>query len=53
LEEKVNNEQYVLSVLQRAFDMGQQGHMDADTMIHWLKQELQSGYTANQSEKAL
>jgi Ca2+-binding EF-hand superfamily protein len=53
LKGQVNDEQYVLSVLQKAFDKGQQGHMDTDTMIHWLKQELQLGYTTNQSEKAL
>jgi Ca2+-binding EF-hand superfamily protein len=53
LEGKDSNEKYVLSVLQRAFDKGQQGQMDADSMIHWLKQELQLGYTSNQSEKAL
>ncbi|MGD6850046.1 hypothetical protein [Rossellomorea aquimaris] len=49
----VSKEQYVLSVIQKAYDMGQQGDMDTDKMIDWLKQELQTGYALNQSRKAL
>lgn len=35
--------EHVLSVLQKAFDKGQQGDMDTSKMIQWLEQELQSG----------
>lgn len=35
--------EHVLSVLQKAFDKGQQGDMDTTKMIQWLQQELQSG----------
>ncbi|WP_406686087.1 hypothetical protein [Rossellomorea vietnamensis] len=48
-----NKEQYVLSVIQKAYDKGQQGDMDTGKMIDWLKQELQTGYTLNQRGKAL
>jgi hypothetical protein len=49
---KISKEQHVLSVMQKAFDKGQQGNMDADKMLNWLKQELQTEYTL-QSTKAL
>ena len=49
----VSKEQHVLSVIQKAYDKGQQGNMDADKMIDWLKQELQDGYALSQSGKAL
>ncbi|MBN8193740.1 hypothetical protein JI667_16440 [Bacillus sp. NTK074B] len=48
-----SNDQHILNVIQKAFDRGQQGNMDTNTMIHWLKQELQSGYTINTNQKAL
>ncbi|MDT9026787.1 MULTISPECIES: hypothetical protein [Rossellomorea] len=48
----VSKEQYVLSVIQKAYDKGQQGDMNTDKMIDWLKQELQTGYALNQ-RKAL
>ncbi|WP_442636970.1 hypothetical protein [Rossellomorea marisflavi] len=35
--------EHVLSVLQKAFDKGQQVDMDTTKMIQWLQQELQSG----------
>lgn len=38
--------EHVLSVLQKAFDKGQQGDMDTTKMIQWLEQELQSGIGA-------
>jgi Ca2+-binding EF-hand superfamily protein len=38
--------------MQKAFDKGQQGNMDTNKMLSWLKQELQSEYTL-QNEKAL
>ncbi len=38
--------EHVLSVLQKAFDKGQQGDMDTTKMIQWLEQELQSGMNA-------
>lgn len=41
MENKVK--EHVLSVLQKAFDKGQQGDMDTAKMIQWLEQELQSG----------
>ncbi|MBV6685539.1 hypothetical protein KV679_17675 [Bacillus sp. JRC01] len=43
--------EHVLSVLQKAFDKGQQGDMDTTKMIQWLQQELQSGI--NQRGKTL
>jgi Ca2+-binding EF-hand superfamily protein len=52
LNKKVSKEQHVLSVMQKAFDKGQQGNMDANKMLTWLKQELQSEYTIH-NEKAL
>jgi Ca2+-binding EF-hand superfamily protein len=52
LNKKVSKEQHVLSVMQKAFDKGHQGNMDANKMLNWLKQELQSEYTI-QNEKAL
>ncbi|QTC40506.1 hypothetical protein I7V34_15175 [Bacillus sp. V3] len=52
MNNKVSKEQHVLSVMQKAFDKGQQGNMDANKMLNWLKQELQSEYTL-QNEKAL
>ncbi|WP_179884900.1 hypothetical protein [Bacillus sp. AFS015802] len=53
MKESKDNNQHILNVIQKAFDKGQQGNMDTDTMIHWLKQELQSGYTINTKQKAL
>jgi hypothetical protein len=53
LKGNINKEQYVLSVIQKAYDKGQQGDMDTDKMIDWLKEELQTGYGLNQSQKAL
>lgn len=53
LKGNISKEQYVLSVIQKAYDKGQQGDMDTDKMIDWLKQELQTGYALNQSRKAL
>jgi Ca2+-binding EF-hand superfamily protein len=53
LKEKVSKDQHILTVIQKAFDKGQQGDIDTNSMIHWLKQELQSGYKMNNSEKAL
>ncbi|MCA1055151.1 hypothetical protein LCM10_09140 [Rossellomorea aquimaris] len=52
MNKKVSKEQHLLSVMQKAFDKGQQGNMDANKMLNWLKQELQTEYTF-QSEKAL
>ena len=52
LKGNVSKEQYVLSVIQKAYDKGQQGDMNTDKMIDWLKQELQTGYALNQ-RKAL
>jgi Ca2+-binding EF-hand superfamily protein len=52
LNKKVSKEHHVLSVMQKAFDKGQQGNMDANKMLNWLKQELQAEYTF-QNEKAL
>ena len=49
----MNNNQHILTLIQKAFDKGQQGNMDTDKMIHWLKQELQSEYTIDQNQKAL
>ncbi|MCA1065422.1 hypothetical protein QTG56_06825 [Rossellomorea sp. AcN35-11] len=49
----VSKDQYVLSVIQKAYDKGQQGNMNTDKMIDWLKQELQTGYTLSQNRKAL
>lgn len=43
--------EHVLSVLQKAFDKGQQGDMDTTKMIQWLQQELQTGI--NQRGKTL
>jgi hypothetical protein len=43
--------EHVLSILQKAFDKGQQGDMDTMKMIQWLQQELQSGI--NQRGKTL
>lgn len=48
LKGNVSKEQYVLSVIQKAYDKGQQGDMDTDKMIDWLKQELQTGYAIKQ-----
>lgn len=48
-----SNDQHVLSVIQKAYDKGQQGNMDTDKMIDWLKQELQTGYTIDNNQKAL
>ncbi|WP_156509858.1 hypothetical protein [Rossellomorea aquimaris] len=53
MKRETSNEQHVLSVMQKAFDKGQQGNMDANKMLHWLKQELQTAYTFNNNEKAL
>ncbi|WP_156030203.1 hypothetical protein [Rossellomorea vietnamensis] len=53
LNRNSSTEQYVLSVIQKAYDKGQQGDMDTDKMISWLKQELQTGYALTQSRKAL
>lgn len=52
MNEKVSKEQHVLSVMQKAFDKGQQGNMDSSKMLQWLKQELQTEYVF-QNEKAL
>lgn len=52
LNQKVSKEQHVLTVMQKAFDKGQQGNMDADKMLDWLKQELLTEYTF-QNTKAL
>ncbi|BCB05892.1 hypothetical protein [Bacillus sp. KH172YL63] len=49
--EKTNH--HILNVIQQAFDKGQQGNMDTNSMIHWLKQELQSGYSIDENQKAL
>ncbi|MGG4166092.1 hypothetical protein ABEW00_01195 [Rossellomorea vietnamensis] len=49
----ISKDQHVLSLIQKAYDKGQQGNMDTDKMIDWLKQELQNGFSLNQSEKAL
>ncbi|MFI8687652.1 hypothetical protein [Rossellomorea sp. NPDC077527] len=49
----VNNDQHILNVIQKAFDKGQQGNMDTNTMIHWLKQEIKSGYKIDTNQKAL
>ncbi|WGG45473.1 hypothetical protein [Rossellomorea sp. DA94] len=53
MKRNVNGDQHILNVIQKAFDKGQQGNMDTNTMIHWLKQELQSGYTIDTNQKAL
>ncbi|MEG9296055.1 hypothetical protein V6B33_06320 [Mangrovibacillus sp. Mu-81] len=52
MKKNARKDQHVLSVMQKAFDKGQQGNMDANKMLSWLKQELQSEYTF-QNEKAL
>ncbi|MCA1060890.1 hypothetical protein LCL96_18400 [Rossellomorea aquimaris] len=48
-----SKDRHVLSIIQKAYDKGQQDNMDTNKMIHWLKQELQTEYSVGQSKKAL
>ncbi|MGM0843558.1 MAG: hypothetical protein ACQEUT_01175 [Bacillota bacterium] len=51
-QESTNEQQQLLSLMQKAFDKAKNRNMDASAMVHWLQQELQSEYTFVK-EKAL
>jgi SPX domain protein involved in polyphosphate accumulation len=51
-QDSTNEQQQLLTLMQKAFDKAKHGNMDASKMVTWLQKELQSEYTFVK-EKAL
>ncbi|MGD6966630.1 hypothetical protein ACQCVP_09385 [Rossellomorea vietnamensis] len=51
-QDPTNEQQQLLTLMQKAFDKAKHGNMDASKMVTWLQKELQNEYTFVK-EKAL